>query len=101
MADVAVLGSGGVGGFVAAALERAGNRVTVVAREETAAAIAAGGLDVESARLGSLRAEPAAVTTLDRDVDVLVVAVKATGLADSLGRIDAEPHLVVPMLNGL
>ena len=101
MADVAVLGAGGVGGFVAAALERAGNRVTVVAREETASAIAAGGLDVESARLGSLRAEPAAVTKLDRDVDVLVVAVKATGLADALGRIDAEPHLVVPMLNGL
>ena len=36
MADVAILGPGGVGGFVAAALERTGNRVTVVAREETA-----------------------------------------------------------------
>jgi 2-dehydropantoate 2-reductase len=48
-----------------------------------------------------MRAEPEAVARLDRDVDVLVVAVKATGLADSLERIQAEPHLVVPMLNGL
>jgi ketopantoate reductase len=36
---VAVLGPGGVGGLVAAALDRAGTPVTVVAREPTAAAI--------------------------------------------------------------
>lgn len=101
MLDVAVLGPGGVGGFVAAALERAGSRVTVVVREETAGAIAADGIGVESVRLGPMRAEPEAVTRLDRDVDVLVVAVKATGLDEAVGRIDAEPHLVVPMLNGL
>ena len=101
MLDVAVLGPGGVGGFVAAALERAGDRVTIVAREESAAAIAEGGLDVESVRLGTLRAEPETASHLDRDVDVLVVAVKATGLADGLERIGGEPHLVVPMLNGL
>ena len=101
MSDLAVLGPGGVGGFVAAALERAGHRVTVVAREETAAAIAADGIEVESVRLGALDARPAAVPVLDREVDALVVAVKATGLADSLARIRAEPHLVVPMLNGL
>ena len=100
MADVAVLGPGGVGGFVAAALERFAT-VTVVAREQTAAAIAADGLTVDSARLGELRARPEAVTALDRPVDVLVVAVKATGLDESLDRIVAEPHLVVPMLNGL
>jgi 2-dehydropantoate 2-reductase len=99
--DVAVLGPGGVGGFVAAALERAGDRVTVVARPQTAAAIAAGGIEVESARLGPMHARPEATEALDREVDVLVVAVKATGLAAALERIHAEPHLVVPMLNGL
>ena len=96
-----MLGPGGVGGFVAAALERAGHAVTVVAREETAEAIARDGLTVGSVRLGDLRAQPEAVPVLDRQVDALVVAVKATGLADSLERIRAEPHLVVPMLNGL
>jgi 2-dehydropantoate 2-reductase len=101
MLDVAVLGAGGVGGFVAAALERGGSRVTVVARDGTAQAIADNGIEVESVRLGSIHAEPEAVATLDRQVDVLVVAVKATGLAEAIGRITAEPHLVVPMLNGL
>jgi 2-dehydropantoate 2-reductase len=101
MTHVAVLGPGGVGGFVAAALERAGAWVTVVAREETASAIAADGLHVESVRLGQIEARPAAVAALDEDADVLVVAVKATGLAESLARIRSEPHLVVPMLNGL
>ena len=101
MSDVAVLGPGGVGGFVAAALKRADERVTVVAREETAAAIADAGIAVASERLGELHARPEAVTVLERDVDVLVVAVKATALAESLDRIRSEPHLVVPMLNGL
>ena len=101
MTDVAVLGPGGVGGFVAAALERAAGRVTVVAREETAAAVATDGIAVESVRLGALEARPEAVPVLEREVDVLVVAVKATALAESLDRIRAEPHLVVPMLNGL
>lgn len=101
MLDVAVLGPGGVGGFVAAALEHAGQRVTVVAREGSAHAIEEGGLEVDSVRLGTLRARPATTTRLDREPDVLVVAVKATGLAGALDRIACEPHLVVPMLNGL
>lgn len=101
MLDVAILGPGGVGGFVAAALERAGHRVTIVAREESAAAIAEHGLEVESVRLGSIRANPETTTRLDRDPDVLIVAVKATGLAAALDRVASEPHLVVPMLNGL
>ena len=101
MADVAVLGAGGVGGFVAAALDPGGHDVTVVAREETAAAIAAEGLTVDSVRLGELSARPEAVPVLERTVDALVVAVKATGLDEALERIQAEPHLVVPMLNGL
>ncbi|MDQ3935365.1 MAG: 2-dehydropantoate 2-reductase [Actinomycetota bacterium] len=98
---MAILGPGGVGGFLAAALERADHRVTVVAREETAAAIAAGGLTVESVRLGPLSARPEAAAALERESDVLFVAVKATGLAESLERVQAEPHLVVPLLNGL
>lgn len=101
MYDVAVLGAGGVGGFLAAALERAADRVTLVARDETVAAIERDGLTVSSARLGDLHARPEAVPLLDRQVDALVVAVKATGLDRSIERIRGEPHLVVPMLNGL
>jgi 2-dehydropantoate 2-reductase len=98
---VAVLGPGGVGGFVAAALVRAGVPTTVVAREETAAKIAEQGLRVSSVRLGEFVAQPATTARLDDDVDVLVVAAKATTLGPALERVTGEPGLVVPLLNGL
>ncbi|HEY8582247.1 MAG TPA: 2-dehydropantoate 2-reductase, partial [Capillimicrobium sp.] len=101
MTRVAVLGPGGVGGFVAAALVRAGVHATVVAREETAALIAEQGLRVSSVRLGEFVAQPAATARLDDDVDVLVVATKANTLAPALERVAGEPGLVVPLLNGL
>jgi 2-dehydropantoate 2-reductase len=101
MARVAVLGSGGVGGFLAAALSHAGVATTVVAREETAAAIASNGLRLSSVRLGEIVATPSVTARLDDDVDVLVVAVKATALEASLERIAGTPGLVVPMLNGI
>ena len=105
--NIAVLGPGGVGGFVAAALSRSGSEVTVVARPETAGAIASGGLHVTSSLLGAFDADPVAVSELDptpggRPLDVLVVATKATGLRRGAG---AGPRraagLVVPLLNGL
>ncbi|MBX5440340.1 MAG: 2-dehydropantoate 2-reductase [Solirubrobacteraceae bacterium] len=101
MTRVAVLGPGGVGGFVAAALARAGVATTVVAREATAAAIADRGLRVRSARLGAVEARPAATARLDDDVDVLVVATRAAALDAALERVAGEPGLVVPLLDGL
>jgi 2-dehydropantoate 2-reductase len=101
MPEIAILGVGGVGGFIAGALEHAGTRVTVVAREETAATLAANGLVVESVRLGDFRAHPDVATRLRVDGMTLVVATKATGLAAALDRIEGQPALVVPLLNGL
>jgi 2-dehydropantoate 2-reductase len=98
---IAILGPGGVGGFVAGALARAGADVTVVAREETAAAIADRGLDVRSVLLGDFVARPAAVAVLEEPVDALLVATKAGGLDAALDRVHGEPGLVVPLLNGL
>jgi 2-dehydropantoate 2-reductase len=101
VSQIGVLGPGGVGGFIAAALAHAGEEVTVIARESTAEQIAERGIEVESVRLGGFLARPAANTTLRRPVDVLVVATKATGLDAALERIEADPDLVVPLLNGL
>lgn len=104
MSGIAILGPGGVGGFLAAALKRAGTGATVVAREATAAAIADGGIAVESVRLGEFRARPGAVSRLafgGESEGTLVVATKAVGLEDALERIEGEPGLVVPLLNGL
>ena len=98
---VAILGPGGVGGFLAAALMRAGAPVTVVARDSTAELIARDGLRVSSVLLGDFEAHPQATAKLEQPVDALIVATKAGGLADGLRRIVAEPALVVPQLNGL
>jgi 2-dehydropantoate 2-reductase len=98
---IAILGPGGVGAFLGAALARADQDVELVAREETAAAINGDGLTVDSARLGAFVAHPRAVTTLDAAADVLVVATKAKDLTTALERVQTEPALVVPLLNGL
>jgi 2-dehydropantoate 2-reductase len=98
---IAVLGPGGVGGFVAAALARAGKRVTVVARAETAAVLVSRGIEVRSVRLGDFTGHPPALTELVEPGATLLVATKAAGLARALERVWAEPALVVPLLNGL
>ncbi len=98
---VAVLGPGGVGGLLAAALDRDGHEVIVVAQESTAAVIASRGIAVNSVKFGELVARPRAVTKLEEPVDALLVATKALGLEEALERIEVEPALVLPLLNGL
>ncbi|MFL5816661.1 MAG: ketopantoate reductase family protein [Conexibacter sp.] len=99
--SIAILGPGGVGGLLAAALKRAGADVTVVARESTAELIAREGIAVESVVLGAFTARPAAVAQLTEPVDVLIIATKAAALEQALARVDATaPALVVPLLNG-
>jgi len=105
MRTIAILGPGGVGGFLAAALARPDGwpgAVTVVARESTAGAIAREGIRVSSVRLGELSARPAAVPQLAGPVDALVVATKAVGLDEALDRVRGlDPRVVLPLLNGL
>jgi 2-dehydropantoate 2-reductase len=98
---VAVLGPGGVGGLIAAALQRAGEHVVVVARAKTAAQIESGGLRLTSVTLGDFVARPRAVAALETAPDALVVATKAQGLEPALRRIRTQPALVLPLLNGL
>jgi 2-dehydropantoate 2-reductase len=82
-------------------LERAGTEVVIVARESTARTIAENGLSVESVMFGELLARPRAVARMEEPVDALIVATKASGLAQALERIATEPKLVLPLLNGL
>jgi 2-dehydropantoate 2-reductase len=99
--SIAVLGSGGVGGFVAAALARARENVVLVAREPAATALTLTGVSVRSTALGDFVALPGVVSELTEPVDVLLVATKAAGLKPALDRIHTEPGLVVPLLNGV
>jgi 2-dehydropantoate 2-reductase len=98
---IAVLGPGGVGGLLAALLFRAGSEVLVIARESTAQVITERGLAVKSAMFGELDLRVPARGRLQEEVDVLIVATKAAGLAGALERVEAEPELVLPLLNGL
>ena len=98
---IVVLGPGGVGGLLAGALARSGESVGVVARGPTAAAIAAGGLRVRSATLGSFTTSPAALPIWRQPIETLIVATKAADLPAALERIRVQPQLVLPLLNGL
>lgn len=101
MPSVAVLGPGGVGGFIAAVLARAGVDVAVVAREQTTELIRRQGISVSSVRFGQFTARPGAVSALRTSTSFLLVATKATTLRGALKRVEVEPRLVVPLLNGL
>jgi 2-dehydropantoate 2-reductase len=97
----AVLGAGGVGAFLGAALARAGREVLLLMREESLVRYG-GRVHIESAVLGDFDAELPAAPTLERPVDVVWVATKATQLADALERVPAAAaEVVVPLLNGL
>ena len=72
MTRIAVLGPGGVGGVVAARLDRAGHDVVVIASDRTAAAIGAGGLHY-SGPDGQWSADVESRSMLVEPVEVLVV----------------------------
>ena len=101
MSSIAILGPGGVGGFLATLLTRADEHVNVIAREPTAELIAAQGIALESVIFGELSARPLAAPELISPTDFLLVAPKATALSEALERIRVTPRLVVPVLNGL
>jgi len=95
---VAVLGIGGVGGVVAA---RTG--ALCVASERTAEAIETAGLTVVRGA-GRSVTQPEVVRRLGRQVELLVVAVKAPALEAALARVEpgaVEGAVVIPLLNGL
>ncbi len=100
-AGIAILGAGGVGGFLAGALARAGYDTVVIAPEQTAELIARSGISVQSVRLGSFVAHPHSTPALEAPVEFLLVATKATALDDALRRVRTQPSLVVPLLNGV
>jgi 2-dehydropantoate 2-reductase len=99
--NIAVLGPGGVGGLIAGLLERDGTPAVVVAREATAETISERGLRVDSVSFGEFVIHPRAVARLQEPVDVLIVATKASGLQAALERVEVQPKLVLPLLNGL
>jgi len=102
--EVAVLGPGGVGGFLAALLARAGDSVLVLAGDDTSRAIAEGGLRVESKTFGDFAVSVPTAERLAHAVEACLITVKATHLRDAVERVPANAlgsGLVIPFLNGI
>jgi 2-dehydropantoate 2-reductase len=99
----AILGAGGVGLLVGGALAQAGQPVLLILRPSSLEEYP-GGVHVESAVLGEFDVDVPAGSRLDRPVDVLWVAVKATQLEDALRVASpavAPDAVAVPLLNGV
>ncbi|HET9552422.1 MAG TPA: 2-dehydropantoate 2-reductase [Anaeromyxobacteraceae bacterium] len=104
---IAIVGAGGVGGFLAGLLARAGrDEVVLVARGATLEAVRAGGLAVDSP-LGAFTARPALVTddpAAAGPCDAVLVAVKSwqvAALAPTLAPLLAGGGVAVPLQNGV
>ncbi|MDO5116766.1 MAG: 2-dehydropantoate 2-reductase [Synergistaceae bacterium] len=105
---IGVLGIGGVGGFVGGALCRVNKDTYFCARGENLAAIKENGLRVDSERLGSFTAHPAACGSAEETgrCDAVIIACKGQALAAACASASASPMIargtvVVPLLNGL
>ena len=102
--SIAVLGPGGIGGFLAAVFCKAGFPVTCVATPDRVEQITKDGIHLESAMFGTFTAHPRAVDSLDITPSILFIAVKATTLNDAITRVDPEivrGAVIIPLLNGI
>jgi len=97
----AILGAGGVGGLVGAALAKSGDAVTVVVRPEALRDYPAE-LSLVSP-LGSFSVPVERVSEIAQPVDVLWIAVKATHLEEALREIKNAEQIgvIIPLLNGI
>src|SRR5689334_626050 len=97
----AVLGMGGVGGFIAAALAHAGQEVTAIVRRSALGSYPAT-LSLQSP-LGTFSLPLQHAAVVDGAVDVVWITVKATQLDAALPAVAhaADVGAFVPLLNGI
>jgi 2-dehydropantoate 2-reductase len=94
-----VVGAGGVGGLLAAALARSGEEVALLVRPGTAGSYPER-FRVESAVLGTFEVAVPVVERPGEPADLLWIAVKATQLEAILAE-PPEARAVIPLLNGI
>lgn len=103
---IAVLGTGGVGGYFGARLAQAGQDVIFIARGEQLSAIQKNGLQVNSL-LGNFTLRPVRATGHPKEigtVDILILAVKSWQIRDAIPDIRSmvgSHTLVLPLCNGI
>lgn len=103
---IAVIGIGGVGGYVAGMLAKAYPHVTMVARGARAESIRENGLVLHSDYKGEIIARPERVVTV-RDMgqqDYIFICVKNYSLEDvceSIRDMVTEDTVIIPVMNGV
>ncbi len=103
---IAIIGTGGVGGYFGANLVRAGFDVTFLARGEHLKAILSKGLKVKSI-LGDFEVKDLKATDKITDIehpDLLIIGVKAwqiKDIRDDLKKIIHADSLILPLQNGV
>ena len=104
-----VVGSGAVGGYYGAKLERAGHEVTLIARGRNLAALRERGMRIESAALGDFQVKPRAEESAEgvSGTEVVLLATKtydndtAIPLVKRLLEQGAEGSYVLSLQNGV
>ena len=103
---IAIIGSGGVGGYFGAKLAKAGFDVTFVARGEQLKAMLAKGMTVKSI-LGDFKVENLKATDKITEIanpDLIILGVKAwqiKEIRDDLNRILHKDTIILPLQNGV
>src|SRR5690348_8923418 len=103
---IAVVGTGGVGGYFGGRLAQAGEDVVFIARGATLSALRESGLRVESAD-GDFRIQPAQATddtATVGPVDAVLLAVKGWQVPDAIEAIRplmGDETFIAPLLNGV
>lgn len=103
---IAIIGTGGVGGYFGAKLAQAGNEVTFLARGEHLKAIQKNGLTVKSI-LGDFRVENIKATDKVSNIekpDLVIISVKAwqvKGIGEELKPILKSDTTIIPLQNGV
>ncbi len=103
---IAIIGTGGVGGYFGAKLAQAGNQVSFLARGEHLKAIQANGLKIKSIN-GDFHIEDVCVTDNILDIDspdLVITAVKAwqiKEIREDINQIIHPESMVLPLQNGV
>ncbi|SMO43147.1 ketopantoate reductase [Saccharicrinis carchari] len=104
--NVAIIGTGGVGGYFGARLAQAGNKVSFVARGEHGRAISENGLQLLSPKGNYSLKDPNVVSSVAqlKDIELVLLGVKAwqvSEVATQLKTVISENTMVMPLQNGV
>lgn len=100
---VAILGPGGIGGFLAAVFWKNKVEVTCIGTDNDTEAIKKNGFHLSSKVFGDFIARPGAETNLNFRPDILLITIKAIFLDEALNKINpslVSDSVITPLLNG-